>query len=134
MGAAVLFRDVQIGTVLPPVTVQATCSAIVDYLEATGGPGPVYRPDGRMVAPPTMAAVLLRPVLRSLPSPPGGIHAKQHFRFYAPVIADAELLTSASVREKHIRRGRNYVVMETGIQAADGALLVKGLMTRIWAA
>lgn len=134
MTAPVLFADVPVGVDLPAVEVDVTTAMVTDYLEATGGPAAVPRPDGQVVAPPTLAAVLLKPVLSSLRSPPGGIHAKQLFRFHAPIVAGSTVTTTARVRDKKVRRGRNYVVMETGIHDAAGQLLVSGVMTRIWAA
>lgn len=134
MTAPVLFADVPVGVDLPAVDVEVTTSMVTDYLEATGGPAAVRGPDAHVVAPPTLSAVLLAPILRSLRSPPGGIHAKQLFRFHAPIVAGTTVTTTARVREKEVRRGRNYVVMETEILDAAGRLLVSGVMTRIWAA
>lgn len=134
MTAPVLFADVPVGQDLPAVEVEVTTAMVTDYLEATGGPAAVPGPDGRVVAPPTLAAVLLKPILSSLRSPPGGIHAKQLFRFHAPIVAGSTVTTTARVRDKEVRRGRNYVVMETEILDTTGRLLVSGVMTRIWAA
>ncbi len=133
MTTPVLFSQVEVGMTLPPASVGVTSQLVTDYLEVTGGPPAAPGPDGPVVAPPTIAALLMRPALAGLPSPPGGIHAKQRFRFHAPICAGTTVTTVAQVTGKEVRRGRNYVVMETETRDQSGRLLVSGVMTRIWA-
>lgn len=87
---------------------------------------------GRQVAPPMLAAVYVIEALRTKVGPPGGIHAKQQFRFHRPAYIGETLFTSANVLKLYERKGRHYVEMTTETRNQDGELITSGMITRIW--
>jgi len=87
---------------------------------------------GRRVAPPMLAAVYVIDALRTRVGPPGGIHAKQQFKFHRPAYVGETLLTSAQVLKLYERKGRKYVEMTTETRNQDGELITSGMITRIW--
>ena len=64
--------------------------------------------------------------------PPGGIHAKQQFKFHRPAYIGETLFTSANVLKLYERKGRHYVEMTTETRNQDGELITSGMITRIW--
>jgi 3-hydroxybutyryl-CoA dehydratase len=135
----VLYEDLEVGQELPPAVFRITDEVIDSYTEATGDDSPVYSREGstepgtRRLAPPTLAAVYVRPVLMSMPSPPGGIHAKQRYEFHRPVFSGDVLVTQARILDKYLKKARRYVVMETMTTNQDGEIVTTGRMVRIWA-
>lgn len=83
-------------------------------------------------APPMLAAVYIRSAQNALKGPPGGVHAKQSFRFHEPVSAGDILSTVLEVIEKYDRKGRRYLVCETRTTNARGVLVTTGRMVSIW--
>lgn len=84
------------------------------------------------VAPPMLAAVYIRPAQNALNGPPGGVHAKQSFRFHAAVEAGDVLSTTLQVLEKYERKGRRYLVSETRTSNQHGTLVATGRIVSIW--
>ncbi|WP_159872150.1 MaoC family dehydratase [Novosphingobium sp. 9U] len=84
------------------------------------------------IAPPTLAAVYIRPAQNALNGPPGGIHAKQRFEFRVPVKVGDTLDTVLEVQELYERNGRNFVVSETRTTNQDGAVVCIGRLTQVW--
>ena len=87
---------------------------------------------GRQTAPPMFAAVYVIAALRKRVGPPGGIHAKQQFKFHRPALVGDTLYTSAHVLKLYERKGRNYVEMTTETKNQSGELVTTGVITRIW--
>ncbi len=87
---------------------------------------------GNTVAPPMLAAVYVIDALRTRVGPPGGIHAKQQFKFHRPAYIGETLFTSAQVLKLYERKGRNYVEMTTTTRNQEGELITSGMITRIW--
>jgi len=83
-------------------------------------------------APPMLAAAYIRPSQAPLRSPPGGVHAKQSFRFLHPVRAGDVLSTRLEIIEKYERKGRCYLVCETRSTNQDGAQVTVGRIVSIW--
>ncbi len=87
---------------------------------------------GKRIAPPMLAAVYVIDALRTRVGPPGGIHAKQQFKFHRPAVIGETLFTSAVVLKMYERKGRNYVEMTTETKNQHGELITSGMITRIW--
>lgn len=121
---------------LNPVPVyKVTQEAVDKYILATNdstlelqqtGPG------NTRIAPPMLAAVYVIEALRTRVGPPGGIHAKQQFKFYRPATIGETLSTSATVIKLYQKKGRNYVDMSTDTKNEKGELITSGMITRIW--
>jgi len=57
----------------------------------------------------------------------GNLHARQDWELFAPIPIGAPLRTRSTIVERYAKRGRDYVVNETDVVAAeDGRLLVRG--------
>jgi len=61
-----------------------------------------------------------------LPNLIGNLHAKQEWELFAPARVGDRVHTRAFVAERYRRRNREYVVCETLVFAADGAVRVRG--------
>lgn len=105
---------------------------VVDrFRVATLGAGAVLA-EGAGLAPTMLAGVYTRSAIAALKGPPGGVHAKQRFRFVRPVRVGDRLTTTLEIREKYAKNGRNYVVSRLETRAADGELVTEGQVTAIW--
>ena len=127
----VTFDELQIGQELAPVSFEISSAVVEKYLIATGDAS-TPRTDPQVV-PPVMTAIVVRRTTERLVSPPGGIHAKQHYRFRAPMHAGDVVTTDAVIADKYVKKGRQYVVIESRTRRGDGELAVTGRTTRIWA-
>jgi hypothetical protein len=57
----------------------------------------------------------------------GNLHGQQDWELFAPIEIGQDVLTRSTIIERYDKRGRNYVVNETDLVAAeDGRLLVRG--------
>ena len=125
------YQDVQVGDSFPPVpmnfdvapeTVAAFCAATGDTRD---------RRDTN-AAPSMLAAVYLIELLKSRQSPPGGIHAKQSFRFHRKLRVGETLALLGTVKEKYVRKDRRYVVSDFEAHDTSGGLVASGTITSIW--
>jgi len=57
----------------------------------------------------------------------GNLHARQDWELFAPIPIGGQVRTRSTIIERYHKRGRDYVVNETDVNAADdGRLLVRG--------
>ena len=128
------YADLHVGARFPeqPARYDVTAQAVADYRSIAMGSQPGGSAARGEVAPPTLAAVYIRPSQNALNGPPGGIHAKQQFDFFAPVRVGDTLDTVLEVRELYERNGKRYVVSETVTHNQFGAIVCKGLITQVW--
>lgn len=122
------FDQIEIGRDLLPVEHLVTAEEVAMFREASMDES--TPPD---VAPLMLAASYVRRVYESMPSPPGGIHAKQQYTFHAPVRVGDRLTTSGTVGDKYVKRERNYVIVDSLTHNQDGVLVTTARATRIWA-
>ena len=128
------YSDLRVGSRFPdqPASYQVTAETVAGYrLIALGSSAGGDEAECDM-APPTLAAVYIRPAQNALNGPPGGIHAKQQFDFFAAVKIGDRLETQLEVRELYERNDRRYVVSETVTRNQRGVVVCKGLITQIW--
>ena len=128
------YADLHVGARFPeqPARYDVTAQAVADYRSiALISPSDGDTADSE-VAPPTLAAVYIRPAQNALKGPPGGIHAKQQFDFFAVVRIGDTLDTVLEVRELYERNGKKYVVSETTSRNQLGTIVCKGLITQVW--
>ena len=128
------YADLHVGARFPeqPARYDVTAHAVADYRSiALESPSDGDTADSE-VAPPTLAAVYIRPAQNALKGPPGGIHAKQQFDFFAAVRIGDTLDTVLEVRELYERNGKKYVVSETTSRNQQGTIVCKGLITQVW--
>ena len=126
------YADLRVGSRFPdqPARYDVTAGTVAAYRSiALGSPSDADESD---IAPPTLAAVYIRPAQNALNGPPGGIHAKQQFDFFAAVKIGDTLETQLEVRELYERNDRRYVVSETVTRNQLGVVVCKGLITQVW--
>tara|TARA_R110002072_G_scaffold93607_4_gene207371 strand:- start:1135 stop:1560 length:426 start_codon:yes stop_codon:yes gene_type:complete len=119
----------------PPPVFEVTQERVEKYIHATGDTTAELKEQdemGRQLAPPMLAAVYVIEALRTRVGPPGGIHAKQHFKFHRPAIVGERLYTTAKILRLFIKRERQYVEMLTESRNQTGELVTTGMITRIW--
>ncbi|MBI5504365.1 MAG: hypothetical protein HY899_06165 [Deltaproteobacteria bacterium] len=104
------------------ITIDA--ALIQHYLAALGQRLPIYRE----VAP---ALVLHSECYESLAwylkNIWGNLHARQEWELFGEVPVGTRVHTRGFIRDRYRKRGRDYVVKETWVQAQDGRLLSRGL-------
>jgi acyl dehydratase len=107
------------------------------YREAVGdecSPRTVAGPDGTIaVAPPFLLALAVNRAAREIPSPPGSVHARQRFSFFAPVRIGTDLSVRVRRAGTEERRGRTHVILEYRITDPAGALVATAESRTIWA-
>jgi acyl dehydratase len=125
------YADLKLGDTFSEVpAVYEVTQSTVDAYRAIGG-GRAASGEGHH-APPTLAAVFIRPAQNALNGPPGGIHAKQRFEFHSLVRVGDQLRTLLEIRELYERNGRRFVVSETRTTDHHGTLVCRGLITQVW--
>ncbi|MDB5575540.1 MAG: MaoC domain protein dehydratase [Bradyrhizobium sp.] len=133
MSAYGRYADLHVGSRFPEQSAryEVTAQVVADYRAIAMGQAAGDAAASDLV-PPTLAAVYIRPAQNALNGPPGGIHAKQQFDFFAPVRVGDTLETMLEVRELYERNGKRYVVSETVTHNQAGVLVCKGLITQVW--
>jgi len=119
----------------PPPSFQVSQEVVDKYIKSTNDLTKqlnVKNNEGDNIAPPMLAAVYVIDALRTRVGPPGGIHAKQTFKFHRPAKIGETLYTSATVLRLYQKKERNYVEMTTETLNQHGDLITSGLITRIW--
>ena len=119
----------------PPPSFQVSDEVVDKYIKSTNDLTKqvnVKDTGVERVAPPMLAAVYVIDALRTRVGPPGGIHAKQQFKFYRPAKVGETLYTSANVHRLYQKKERHYVEMTTETRNQQGELITSGLITRIW--
>jgi acyl dehydratase len=56
----------------------------------------------------------------------GNLHAQQDWQLFAPIPIGSQVTTRSTIIGRWSKRGRDYVLNETDVCAADGQLLVRG--------
>ena len=109
------------------------------YAEAVDNDNLLYRDENKakrdgyegIISSPTMAAVYtLQEILKVVP--PGGIHAKQEFRFIKPAKEGDRLTTKSNVIDKYIKKDRKWVIFETITKNQKNEEIVIGKVSAIW--
>lgn len=127
------YDAIQPGQALGPVEHEVTAEMVRDYGIATGDPGPGPGEDGEPLAPPAMVTIFSTALLgdASVNRPSGGIHAKQAYRFLAPLRVGSRVTTRGRVLEKFIRNGRKTIVYEAITCDERGVEVARCIVTSI---
>lgn len=125
------YQDIQVGDSFPPepMDFKVAPEAVAAFRAATGD---TRVRGGVDDAPSMLAAVYLIDLLKSRQNPPGGIHAKQSFRFHRRLRVGETLKLQGTVKEKYIRKDRRYVVSDFEAHDENGGLVSSGTITSIW--
>jgi 3-hydroxybutyryl-CoA dehydratase len=133
--------EIEVGHNFSPLVFAIDEDLIVQYADTVGDNDPLHRdrPYARgagyrgIVAPPTIAALYVLKAYRTdaLP-PPGGVHFRQRFRFHHPIEAGDVLRVHASVVDKYVKKGRQFLVIESTARNQDGVPVVWSESTSFW--
>jgi hypothetical protein len=125
------YADLHVGARFPdePARYAVTADVVNAYRTLGGGDS---AGESSNIAPPTIAAVYIRPAQNALNGPPGGIHAKQKFEFLKSVTVGDRLETVLEIKELFERNGRRFVVSETRTTNQNNVLVCIGLITQVW--
>jgi acyl dehydratase len=135
------YDSVEVGTEFAPYIYHLKGERVRQYIEATQDSQPIFKDLNYakemgyrdIPAPPTTAAIYAtRAHKQKKKLPPGGIHAKQMFRFLKPVYPDDTLTSYAKVADKYIKKGRKYVVIEVTTKNQWDETVVTSKSTGIW--
>jgi 3-hydroxybutyryl-CoA dehydratase len=135
------YDTVEIGTEFPPYVYPLSEDTVRGYVEATQDPHPLFQDAAyakskgyrTILAPPTTAAIYAtRAHKQKRKLPPGGIHAKQMFRFLKPVYPGDTLTSYAKVVDKYIKKDRKYVTIEVETKNQQGETVVISRSAGIW--
>lgn len=136
MADYLLFDELEIGLTFPdkPVEYPVVGSQVNQYLTATGDTSAAFKETtgAKQLAPPSLSAIYMIEAMKALKSPPGGVHAKQKFVFHQPAYVGDTLFTTCFIKEKYVKKGRNYVVMESVTKNQNGEPVTTSEITRIW--
>ncbi|MEX0786053.1 MAG: MaoC family dehydratase N-terminal domain-containing protein, partial [Dehalococcoidia bacterium] len=111
--------------VITPDIVAHYADSVDDHHPWYDGPTPFGAgPEGAAVAP---ALVLHSEVYRYeswyLPNVWGNLHARQEWELFAPIMVGDHVTTRATIVDRYIKRGRDYVVNEVQLFGPEGRLL-----------
>jgi len=118
------YKDISVGDIYPKFYFKITEKCIEHYLNATEShftwffSSTIAQKEGfpGKVVPPILFGQIqaIKDVL-PLQMPDGTLHTKHKFEFYRPIMINEKLTFLTKVTDKHQKKGRNYVVMESRI-------------------
>jgi hypothetical protein len=124
MSTDIPFDDIVLHQALGPIEVRASENAVRRYCEDWQDPNPMYleaSPWGGPVVPPAYFAGLTGfQLLATRYNARATIGAKTEHRSIRPARVGSRLITRGSVVEKYLRRGLEYVVVESETHDDDG--------------
>jgi 3-hydroxybutyryl-CoA dehydratase len=135
------FDEFYIGQTFSPLSYALDERLIGDYVAVVGDDTPLHRDlvSARAAgyeaipAPPAIAALYVLKAYRTDGVPPaGGVHFKQRFKFYRPLLAGDVLHVQAWVADKYVKQGRKYLVIESLARNQQGADAVWSQSTSFW--
>ena len=123
-------KEVYVGRDYGGMSYDISPELVAKFTEATGDDHPWYRggsPLGGALAP---ALILHSAVYRTtewyLPHIYGNLHARQQFELFQPVMVGERLSSRVVVIDRYDKRDREYVVAETLVTNAAGAIVSRG--------
>lgn len=137
-----LWNDIYVGQEFPELNHFISVETINKYAEAVEDFNPIFidpkhaekKGFGGQIAHPTTAGIYILQAYKTAGGiPPGGIHAKQKFKFIAPVMSGEKLVTKARVIDKYLKRDMKFVEVETVTTGEGGQDKVYSVLTLIWA-
>ena len=122
--------DIPVGLDLGSRDHEITPELVADYMEGVDDRHDWYTGSSQFGGPVAPALVLHSEVYRFggwyLPNVYGNLHARQEWDLYAPIMVGDHVSTRATVIDRYIKRGRDYVVNEVLLFGTDGRLLSRG--------
>ena len=133
------FEDLQIGQEIPSVSIHVTEEKIWKFADATGDYNPIHinsewvrgyqfgktRLEG-VIAHGLFTYALMTRAMTQWVWPLGGSHHRMEARFDSPVCPGDVIRTEATVSEKKVVRGIQYVAAEIVVRNQTGAIVATG--------
>lgn len=133
--------EIEVGHTFSPLVFLIDEELIAKYVDTAGDRDPLHRDPScarsagyrGIVAPPTIAALYVLKAYRtdSVP-PPGGVHLRQRFKFHHPIVAGDVLSVQASVVDKYVKKGSQFLVIESTARNQHGVRVVWSESTSFW--
>ncbi|MDY7035976.1 MAG: MaoC family dehydratase N-terminal domain-containing protein [Thermodesulfobacteriota bacterium] len=146
-GKWLLFNEIEVGMEFPVVKFALTRELIRKYCRAMGDVNPVYTDEEAAkeagfdgpIAPTTIVCIyaipsaLLSGYDPKIIPPPGNIHYRQEYEFMNSASPGDTISVKSTVVNKEIRKGRNYITIESEYSNQDGKKIAIGRITPTWA-
>ncbi len=124
MSKAIPFDQIEVGQELGPIETPASANAVRRYCEDWQDPNPLYLQDspfgGPVVPPAFMAGLTGFQLLGSRYNARATIGAKTEHENINPCRVGKKLITRGKIADKYIKRGLEYVVIESVSVDEDG--------------
>jgi acyl dehydratase len=133
--------EIEVGHTFSPLVFPVDEELIAKYVDTIEDRDPLHQDPSYaqnsgysgLVAPPTIAALYVLKAYRTDWAPPsGGVHLRQRFRFYRPIVAGDVLSVQARVVDNSVKHGKRFLVIESSAQNQDGAQMVWSETTSFW--
>ncbi|OGO52249.1 MAG: hypothetical protein A2148_06310 [Chloroflexi bacterium RBG_16_68_14] len=122
--------DVQVGLDLGAHEYEITPEQVRDYAEGVDDHNTWYTEGSPFGGPVAPALILHSECYRFggwyLPNIWGNLHARQEWELFAPIMIGDKVSTRATVVDRYVKRGRDYVVNGVQVFGADGRLISRG--------
>ena len=130
MSRLIPFDDLAVGMELGPVETDVSERAITAYVKDWDDPNPWYvseSPFGAPVAPPAfMAGLLCFQLLATKFNARATIGVKTSYESLRPVTVGQKMITTGRIADKYIKRGLEYVVIESTSYDESGLAFRRG--------
>lgn len=124
------YETVEVGEQLGPVEYELTEEEMASYLERVQDSGEALEsPDGKRAAPPEITSGDYTKVLATKYSAYDVIHTRASHQFKKAITPPVKLTASGTIIDKYIRRGREYLVIETVTRDESGDEVVRSRNT-----
>jgi acyl dehydratase len=133
--------EMEVGHTFSPLVFPVDEELIAKYVGTVGDRDPLHRDPSwarragyqGIVAPPTIAALYVLKAYRTDCLPPrGGVHLGQRFKFHRPIVAGDVLTVQARVAGKYVKKGKQFLIIESTAQNERGEPVVWSESTSFW--
>jgi acyl dehydratase len=133
--------EMEVGHTFSPLVFPVDEELIAKYVGTVGDRDPLHRDPSwarragyqGIVAPPTIAALYVLKAYRTDCLPPrGGVHLGQRFKFHRPIVAGDVLTVQARVAGKYVKKGKQFLIIESMAQNERGEPVVWSESTSFW--
>ena len=115
--------DLDRGDVLGPVQYTMSRFVVREYCHAVEMHQPCFQEGANPIAPPTLVHLdklrLYRHACPGGTGPDARVHYEYDATIHAPVLAGTRLSVKGTVTDRYVKRGRDYVILEIDMRAAD---------------
>jgi len=124
-----IYDDVEVGEELPTIEMVSNQELQGRLLVALQDDNPWYHRESPWGGPIVHHAMLddfpMCAVLQHYQWPFGSVHAKQETEFFNPILLGKRVTVTSKIVEKYIRRGKQYIGMESLVVSEDGTPILK---------